>query len=214
MSCHLRPTRTANGFEDSAALISLLDLSVEDAEHILKRYVALKEIEENLRNRRLEQEKPLEIETKLTGLQTTISHQGSWKKKNCIHFQDNYCRRWIWSSQPILPYQIGQPLEKDGKYHINPDFIRCATCPLFRERGATSIEDVNAKIDGVEEKAEGVQGTVDAILNGLGNTPDYNIRNRHKCKSCGAKRFVAVKTVCTQCGADTGPWGFHPKKKR
>ena len=218
------------------ALIPQFDLSVDDAEHIVKRYNGLKELEKKshhppekddevqklerdlklgeLRRRKLEQEKPLQLETALTGIQTTISHQGSWKKKNCSHFQDNYCREWSWSSKPTVSYQIGQPLEKDAKWFINPDFVSCAACPLFHQQGALSIQDVNTKVNGVEGRVNGVQSTVVGVLNALNNTPDCNIRNRHKCASCGATRLVAVKTVCTSCGADTGPWGFFPKKKK
>jgi hypothetical protein len=247
------------------ALISLFDLSVDDAEFIAKRYNALKEFEQKnfhnppekddevqklerdvrlgeLRKRKLEQEKPLQFETTLSELRTTISHQGSYNKRNCTYFQDNYCRRWFWSSRPSLLYQIGEPLEKNGEYYINPDFIKCATCPLFRERGAISIEGVSNRVSTVENRVVGLQGTVDGIgrrldgtqgtvarlewkfdglqrtvdeiVKGLNGTPDYNIRNRHKCTSCGATGLVAVKIVCASCGADNGSWGFYPEKKK
>ena len=128
--------------------------------------------------------------------------------------------------QSSLPYQIGQPLEKEGKWYINPDLIRCGTCPLFRERGAISIEEVSTRVYKVENEVEmtqssveetgrriqGLQRTVDAILNGLNDTPDYNIRTRHKCSSCGPTGLIAVRTVCTSCGANDS-WVFHPEKK-
>lgn len=167
-----------------------------------------------LRRQKSEQEKPFEIDKKIgdllltiTHLKTTINDQGSWKKDHCNHFQDNYCRNWQWSTKPALPYQIGEPLLKDGRWYINPDQIRCATCPMYRERGIfLSIHDVY-------RQALSTKSQVSTMNKGLVRTPVYNLRNRFQCSNCQTKGLVAVKIHCTNCQAEQW-WGFHPEKKK
>jgi hypothetical protein len=172
----------------------------------LQREVKLAE----LKHQKAEHEKPFEIDKKIdslqatmTELQTTISDLGRWKKEHCIHFIDNYCRHWFSNAKPALPYQIGEPLQKDEKWYMNPNYLRCAACPEYHQQGTRTQADLERRLRTAERRLGDLTSRLDA-------TPMISLRERFQCESCGSKQLVAVKIRCTKCGYETW-WGWHPQ---
>lgn len=53
---------------------------------------------------------------------------------------------------------------------------------------------------------------VEMIIEGLGDTPDYNIGRTFSCGSCGSMGVVAIRVKCTKCNHENW-WGRWPQKQ-
>lgn len=53
---------------------------------------------------------------------------------------------------------------------------------------------------------------VEMIMEGLGDTPDYNIGRTFSCGSCGSMGGVAIRVKCTRCNYENW-WGRWPQKQ-
>jgi len=154
-------------------LVTKLDLTVEEANHITKKYNELRRSDSHLhkeknhnesvedkylrkldfqlqiaqkKNEITKLEKTIDTSNELTELNMTIDHMGSYKKKRCSHMIDNYCRYWSWREKPKILYQIGEPLLKDGNWYIHPTDARCAICHSHNEQGAMTKQDIQYNI--------------------------------------------------------------------
>jgi len=202
-------------------LVTRLHLPVEAAERIAKKHTDLKNIDTKapstdnkdedvytqklerqlriaeLKRKKAELERPLEIDKKLADLSATLDMMGSWKQNQCSHMKDGYCYGWQWSQKPSVPYQVGEPLQKSDKWYIRPAYTICATCYTFQQQGTTDLRSLELKLNETWKTLEG--------------TPMLSLREKFQCSHCGSKGFVAAKIKCTKCGNDTY-WGWHPSQ--
>jgi len=203
----------------SSELVTKLHLTVEVAERIAKKYSEIRSLDEKkpsgartsydsylqrlehdlkeaeLKRRIAEQQRPLEVDRELADLNAILDESGRWKREHCAYMHGNYCMIWLWNEKPTVRYQIGEPLQRDGKWCIRPAYCRCATCPVFHQVGTTDQRSLELKFDNMSKT--------------LAGTPMLDIRERFQCSICGSKGLVAAKIKCTKCGEETW-WGWHP----
>jgi hypothetical protein len=156
-------------------LISKLNLTLEDAEKIARKHAELKNLDSKTHAQtaaeikdpeiqRLEHEVnlaelmrkkrellgPLEADKALTDLKTTLDVSGDWKQRHCTHMLNNYCLNWQWEHKPDSPYQVSEPILKDGRWYIRPTYVRCATCPTFQELDTATLQSIGHRLSTVE----------------------------------------------------------------
>jgi len=141
------------------------------------------------------QEDLTETVTQLEGAATQF---GNWKRDHCSHLIADFCRYWRWSQKPNVSYQTGEPLQLKARWHINPSPTACASCHAYHERGTPSISNINEEIKRLRSDVDGI--------------PLKDLRNRFKCKDCGATTLVAANVKCTKCDHEYW-WGWHPNSK-
>jgi hypothetical protein len=94
---------------------------------------------------------PLEAESMLTALRASLDASGMWKQRHCSRMANNYCMWWLWEQKPTIPDQVGEPLLKDGKWHIRPTYPRCAVCSTYHEQNTATIHDLELRLSTVEK---------------------------------------------------------------
>jgi hypothetical protein len=138
----------------------------------------------------------------LRTLNMILDHTGMRKKESCRHHMDNLCTYWSWTDRPAVPYQMGEPRSKDGKWYISPTFPRCAVCQTYLERGESPVEKLASRASILELKFKALPKIVGQAIKPLVVDP-YGIRD-FKCSECGAQTHVAIQIFCTNCKHEAG----------
>jgi hypothetical protein len=102
-----------------------------------------------LQRKRAEQLRPLEVDKILTDIRATLDEPGSWRQGHCSHMANNYCMYWRWKERLHSPYQIGEPLLKDGSWFIRPTNIRCAVCSAYHEIDTASLQSIELRLSAI-----------------------------------------------------------------
>jgi hypothetical protein len=141
-----------------------------------------------------------------------LDHTGMRKKESCRHHIDNQCTYWSWTDRPRVPYQLGEPQLKDGRWYIFPSFPRCAVCQTFLERGESPLEKLESRASKIEKTIDALPEIVGRIMEAavkpLVENPlsTLSVYRNFKCPECGSQKHVAIRIFCTNCKHESG-WG-------
>ena len=69
-----------------------------------------------------------------------------------------------------------------------------------------------AESKAASQQVQHISRQLEIILEGLWDTPDYNIGRTFSCSSCGSTGVVAVRVKCTKCNHENW-WGRWPQKQ-
>ena len=103
-----------------------------------------------LQRKRAEQLRPLEVDKMLADILATLNDPGIWKQRHCNYVADNYCTYWRWKDRPDSPYQIGEPLLKEGNWYIRPTALRCAACPAGCNINIANLQNIELSLSTTE----------------------------------------------------------------
>ncbi len=180
---------------NTTGLMSALHIPIEVAEGIVKEYADVKlgdlKISE-LRRKEAEQERPLEIDSRLADLSNTIDEPGQWKQEHCSHLSNSFCMHWSWTEKPNIPDQVGDPLGKGGEWYVHPTYARCALCPAYHDRDDPTLDALVGQVRRLKSNvntldrnnSDTIARLNDTTTKTAGVLSEANVWGDYKMKNC------------------------------
>ena len=187
-------------------LVTKKHFTLEKSEHIAKKYNELKSLDAKvhthivdaeqkdqdvlklerevriaeLQQKKAELQKPLEIDRCLTTLNATLDASGKWRQEHCSHIADIYCMYWRWEQRPNSPYQVGEPILKDGRWFIQPTYSRCSVCCAYHHRDTPTTESLELRLSTAERRFQKIDNSIATLNTTIKEHGEYKLQNcRH-----------------------------------